>query len=221
MKKSAIIILFIFVSITTFSQVNMFGYETQVIEKEYFFAIRLLPNLNGSLVQVAIKRNESSENEEVEYLTLNSWARQFAGYETSKANPERKNLIENNNIFEVPPQVKNISDEEVEYYTVKKIESILNNLWRLKYSEYPFFNSEKNDEKGWAKHSDEKITWLPSESQMNILRTYGIIELGDFIEGEQAIRLLKDVRNRNWQNRYIQSGGAYQYQYINDTIPRN
>lgn len=210
MKKLTVIIILISVSITTFSQVNIFGYETEVIEKEYYFAVKLLPNLNGTLVQVAVKTKNSTDKDEVEYLTLNSWARQLAGYETSKANPDRENLIEKNKIFEIPPEVRNISDEEVEYYTVKKTEAILNNLWRLKYSEYPFFNSEKNDDKGWAKHPDEKITWLPSESQMNILRNYGIYELSDFIEGEQVIKLLKDVRNRDWQNRYIQSAGVYQ-----------
>ncbi len=221
MKKITVIIILIFAYTTTFSQENTFGDEIELDEKEYYFAIRLLPSLNGNLIQVAVKKKNSVNKDDIKFLTLNSWARQLAGYETSDANPDRENLTEKYKIFEVPSEASNKGNEEIEFYTVKKIEAILNNLWRLKYSEYPYFNSEKNEDKGWAKHPDEKITWLPSESQMNILRTYGINELSDFIEDKQVMRLLKDVRNRNWQNRYIQSAGVYQYEELNDTIPNN
>ncbi len=86
---------------------------------------------------------------------------------------------------------------------------ILNNLWRLKYSEYPYFNPEMNNEKGWAKHPDDKITWMPSESQMRLLKPYGINSFSDFFTGEHLFDFLRDVTDRDWQNRYIQSAGVY------------
>jgi hypothetical protein len=68
---------------------------------------------------------------------------------------------------------------------------------------------EKKDEKGWAKHSDPNITWLPSESQINILRGYGIIEINEFFKDDDLFRLLRDIHDSEWQNRYIQSAGVY------------
>ena len=50
---------------------------------------------------------------------------------------------------------------------------------------------------------------MPSESQIQLLKPYGINNLSDFFIGEHLFDLLKDVRTRDWQNRYIQSAGVY------------
>jgi len=221
MKRNILIILFVSIAISSSSQINTFGEEGDETATNFVFAIKLMPSLNGNLVQVAVKLKDSEDPKSVEYLTFNGFARQIAGYESSKANPNKENLIEKYNVFEVPSEATEKGNSEIIFYTVKKTEVILNNLWRLKYSEYPYFSMERNSDKGWAKHQDINITWLPSDSQMNILRQYGINELSEFIEGEDAMRLLKDVRDREWQNRYIQSAGVYQGDMSTDTIPGN
>ncbi|MCF6365080.1 MAG: hypothetical protein L3J35_02650 [Bacteroidales bacterium] len=220
MKKILLIFLFNISVLVIFSQNHTFG-EDDNSEKEYFFAIRLMPNLNGSLIQCAVMKKDAKHREDIFFLTADSWIRQAAGFETSPANPEKENLIEKYNIFEIPANVKKIGNSEITRYTIKKTEAILNNLWRLKYSEFPYYNPEKNNEKGWAKHPDIKITWLPSEAQMQILRTFGIQELSDFFVGENVFNLLKEVRNRDWQNRYIQSAGVYYEEPEGDSIPNN
>ena len=209
MKKLIITLIIIFTHLLNFSQINTFGKKEEKVQ-EFFFAIRLMPNQTGNLVQVAIIKENFSDKDDVTFLTLKSWARQFAGFETSKANPDRINMIKNNEIFDIPPNVAGIGESEIEYYTINKTSELLNNLWRLRYSEYPYFNPGKNTDKGWAKHPDPKITWLPSENQLQILRIYGIENLNDFIIGDNAIQLLKDVRNNDWQRRYIQSGDYFE-----------
>jgi len=222
MKKTLLIILALNISVFVLSSQNnnTFG-EEETVEKEYFFAIKLMPNLNGSLIQCAILKKDAKNSEDVIFLTTTSWIRQLAGFESSKANPDRENLIKKYNIFEIPSNVESVGNSEIIYYTVKKTEAIINNLWRLKYSEYPYYKPDKENDKGWAKHSDVKITWLPSESQMQILSSFGIENLNDFIIEENAFKLLKDVRDRDWQNRYIQSAGVYFEEPENDSIQNN
>jgi hypothetical protein len=185
-----------------------------------------MPNLTGDLVQVALIKNDPvitldyETKTEIEFVTLESWARQFAGFEYSKANPKKKNLIKEHKIFDIPDQGVGGNESAYEYQTIRTTVEVLNNLWRLRYSEYPYFNPSKNDDKGWANHPDPKITWLPSESQLRLLRIYGIEELNEFIIGENVIQLLKDVRNSEWQKRYIQGGEVFiQNDEFLDTIP--
>jgi hypothetical protein len=193
-----------------FSQINnAFGQEEEEeTEKEYIFSIRLIPNQSGGLIQCLILKGDIKKPEKILLLTTNSWVMQATGYESSKANPKTENLIQKYKIFEIPEEVTKTGEKEILFYSLKKTEAILNNLWRLKYSEYPYYNPEKNNDKGWARHSDLNITWLPSEAQMRILNEYGIENFGDFISEENTFRLLRDVRDKDWQTRYIQSAGV-------------
>ncbi len=221
MKKILLIFLFNLSIIALFSQeIKTFGDETN-LENEYCFSIRLLPDMSNNLYQCAILKKNSKLSGNVEYLALNTWILQAAGYESSIANPDRINYFIRYKVFEVPEKAKNKGNNEMKYYTLNKAKANFNNLWILKYSEYPFFNTKINSEKGWASHPDPQITWLPSESQMNILRTsFGIKELGDFINDENAFKLLKNVRDRDWQSIYLQSAGVYSGEN-NDSIPNN
>ncbi len=205
MKKTLLIFALIFSLSDLYAQVNAFG-EKEKTEKEWFFAIRLMANLNGSLIQTAIVKPKSDSAYEIQYIPQDDWIRQVIGTENSNANPDKENLIQKYNVFEVPNEITN---DGIKEFTLNKTKAILTNLWRLKYSEYPFFNPERNKDKGWAKNPDDHITWMPSESQIQLLKPYGITDLSDFFIGEHLFNLLKDVRNRDWQNRYIQSAGVY------------
>ncbi len=204
-KKIIVIFLGLLLFSEGIAQVNTFGEETGT-EKEWFFALRLMPNLNGNLIQTAIIRQDPDMKKDIQFVPLDDWIRQIVGIEISKANPEKENLIRKYNVFDIPGEKDN---EDIKKYTLERTKVILTNLWRLKYSEYPFFNPEMNREKGWAKNPDSKITWMPSESQIQLLKPYGINNLSDFFIGEHLFDLLRDVTNRDWQNRYVQSAGVY------------
>lgn len=220
MKKIILIFILNIIFISSFSQENKkFGNDDNDIGKEYSFSIRLIPSISNNLFQCAIIKNNAPLKGNIEYLNMNAWILQAAGYESSLANPNKENLFAKYNVFEVPENAKNKGNSEIKYYTINKAKAIFNNLWRIRYSEYPYFNPELNKEKGWAQHPDPKITWLPSENQMNILRnSFEIQELSDFIKRENAFKLLKDVRDRNWQTRYLQSAGVSYKNNSNDSI---
>ncbi len=208
MKKILFTALITFSFSGIYAQINTFG-EKEKIEKEWFFAVRLMANSSSGLIQTAIVKPKQEGSYEVLYLLQDNWIRQVIGIEASKANPEKENLIKKYNVFEVPGEFSSKGNAGITEFTINKTKAILNNLWRLKYSEYPFFSPEHNQDKGWAKNPDDRITWMPSESQIQLLKPYGINNLSDFFVGEHLFDLLRDVRNRDWQNRYIQSAGVY------------
>ena len=71
----------------------------------------------------------------------------------------------------------------------------LENLWKLRYSEYPY---DGNTEKGWAGKD-----FVPSDSQWSFLkRNYHYSELSQFLYGEDMWRLVKDSQDPDWQNQY-------------------
>jgi hypothetical protein len=206
MKILFIIIALFSITIIYSQEYNTFG-EDENTENEYIFVMRLMPDMSNNLFQLGIKKANSSEDKEIIYLSVESWVRQLVGIEASKANLSGENFIIKHKIFDLSQE--SITSEEIDDYTVEKVTQLLNNLWRIKYSEYPYYNVEKNNEKGWAKHPDPNITWLPSESQINILRGYGIKEINDFFIGDDLFRFLRDIHDSEWQNRYIQSAGVY------------
>jgi len=208
LKKLIFLILFIFSFSEIYAQINTFG-EKEETQKEWFFALRLMANSYGGLIQTAVVKPKSEGGYQIQYVPQESWIRQVIGLETSKANPDRENLIRKYNVFEIPGEFSKKGNAGISEFTKSKTKAILDNLWRLKYSEYPYFNPERNQDKGWAKNPDIKITWMPSESQIQLLKPYGINNLSDFFIGEHLFDLLKDVRTRDWQNRYIQSAGVY------------
>ncbi len=194
-----------FLFIYNYAQINTFGNTTEV-KKDWFFALRLIPNLNGGLVQTAIVKENGESQNEVLYIPINQWLREIVGLEISKANPDKENLIKKYNVFEI---TGNVQSTLMKDYTTEKLKVIINNLWKIKYSEYPFYNPALNQEKGWAKNPDDKVTWMPSDSQLQLLKPYGIENFSNFFIGEHLFDFLKDVTNRDWQNRYIQSAGVY------------
>jgi len=208
--KHRLLILFIFIShFLNAQEYNTFG-EEEYTKKEYVFVMRLMPDLSSNLYQLGIMKIDNDEKAEVIYLSADSWIRQLIGIESSKANPDAENFVIKHKIFDFSNQ--SVNNEEIEHYTIEKVKQLLDNLWRLKYSEYPWYNLEKKDEKGWALNPDPEITWMPSESQTNILRGYGVTEINEFFKDDDLFRLLRDIHDTEWQNRYIQSAGVYNTQ---------
>ncbi len=202
MKTITFLLIFVFASVFAAAQKG-FGSEEEATD--YYFAFKIMPSFTGELVQCAIiKKASNGEREKVQIIPTDQWVNEFTGYTKSLANPKGENLALKNDIYQIPAEIKALGDAEVKKYVQARTLSILGNLWRLKYSTYPYHtDSDWGD--GWAKNADEKITYMPSQKQMDILSDYGIQGFSDFVKGEQAIRLMKDMLNKQWQQTYRES----------------
>ncbi len=196
------------------------GFGEEVEYCNSYFAFKIMPALTGDLIQCAIITrpsvhtngiaNYEKVKETVRFITPEQFAKEFTGYSKSEANPKSENLALKHHIFEIPDTIKYMGDAEIEKFTVARMQSILNNAWRLRYRVYPYeTKTEQSREEGWARNSDPKINYLPSQEQFKILESYGIINgFNDFVKDEKAVQLLHDLRDRNFQTKYMQAKDA-------------
>jgi len=111
------------------------------------------------------------------YLTKTNFLFQITGQQDSKANPNHINYMKEYQIF---------------WQT-------LDQLWKLKYNEYPYNRKHDQDTKGWA-----KMKFSPSPEQLRYLQqNYGSKNITDFIYGKNLFRLLKDMQDTGWVSNYM------------------
>ena len=86
----------------------------------------------------------------------------------------------------------------------------MNDLWKLRYQEYLFTagrdsigNIVYKNEGGWS--TNDSISFIPSPSQQEILREFGIKRMSDFCYGENAFKLLHLLSDQNWLTAYKNS----------------
>ncbi len=197
-------ISFFIIAIFTIFEIYAQSYGKKQQSKNYYFAFKIMPGVADELVQFAVIKNDNKGIDEISFLTKQSWVRQISGKEISKANPNKENLLIKYKLFKIPDKVQREGDVSVSEYTMYKTIQLLNNLWRLRYYEYPY-RFYKGSTKGWAKNLNHKIRTLPSNNQFEILKTYGIENFNNFFYGENVYRLLRDVGNTAWQNNYAES----------------
>lgn len=264
--KILICIFLVSLSSYSFSQVT-FGEETEP-EAEYMFAIKMVPGPTGNLVQCALIKFNSDGQLEAKFLEQDTWAKQLTGLQLSSANAVRRsNIALKKGIYTEPSNLSELTDDQREDWTTQRITSILSNMWRLRYTEYPYkeepdlvryreaiqkekqiknpdadkegeaeetgnvqeagagqiklaqgefdwtkkeidFNPSETvsrqlaykSSQGWA--ANKEAGFLPSDKQMDILKTYGLQNINDFIYGENLYRLMKDLLDKTWQNAY-------------------
>ncbi len=166
--------------------VSFFGQEVLKDTVNFHtFGLRLVPDFSGfGQFYVVYKPADGSKHLTEGYsISRRDFFLQAKGEINSEANLTRKNLFK--------------------YYGLDSAKAIyaINNLWRLRYAEYPYRTADSTANlKGWAGRE-----FSPSEAQMEILRSYGIQHINDLIIGENLFRLLKDVSNPAWQQNYINS----------------
>lgn len=141
----------------------------------YSFCISLLPGPNSTPVSYGIHILRPNGKSEVNSINYDSFLRQFSGHEESRANPDRINYLDEYGISA----------------------DIIKGLWKLRYASYPFGNSK---EPGLGRDCG-----VPYDGQMQILKQYGVESVGDFIYGENLIKLLNDLKNPSWVSQYQQS----------------
>jgi len=150
------------------------GHEEPFYKNKWYFGISLATTYNGFVRYGIIKIPEKGPIE-VSYFTKEMFVRQTSGLYVSKANPDKFNYLEK--------------------YQIKW--DVFEQLWKIRYSEYPY-QVQETMPPGWA----GKMS-CPSDAQWNFLKqNYGYGSLNDFIFGDNLWKFLKDVQDPAWAAQY-------------------
>ncbi|PLX24886.1 MAG: hypothetical protein C0599_01665 [Salinivirgaceae bacterium] len=174
-KKTLIIIILSFFVLVSYSQVIIpkeRGSHIETILSKHFFGIRLMPTAQSKPITFVIYNLYYDSTKTYDVITKRDFMSQFSGITESKANPDGKNLFNEN---EIDPMV-------FEY------------LWKVRYPEYPFGKTPKP---GWAAGK-----FIPSPTQMAMLKPFGVNHPADLIFGDSLISFLKSATDPAWVNRY-------------------
>jgi hypothetical protein len=177
------------------------SYSKKAYVKEYL-AFNFNPGPNMELVTFAVVTTQGGRIVKSTFINRTSFINRATGKELSKANPYQINFFEAYGIdpcfYETPPPVNEISGKEKPQ---KKCYTI-DDVWRLRYKTHPqykinFFDGNEEVFGGWS--SEDK---RPSQGQLGILQEYGIIQLNEFIYGENMFLLFKDMQTPTWVEKY-------------------
>ena len=174
MKKTFSILLLLFYSTLSFSQIIIPKSKVKINKKEkiYFFGFNLKKSVNSQLVTYAIIKKNKNKKIEVNIISKDNFIQQISGNQQSKANPDGVNYLKNHDI-------------EL---------STFNNIWKLRFDEYPLKGKKT---KGWSSTPRQ-----PSQQQMEILKKYSINNLSEFIIGENVFKILLDIQDPTWVDYY-------------------
>lgn len=150
-------------------------------ETEYYFGFSLIENSMGGLIHLVLYKPEQDGTHKVKQLTKDDFIAQASGKQESIANPNGIDFFKK---FQIDDP------------------SVMDNLWRLRYKEYPYFTNQQM-EPGWS--ANDSIPFLPTESQMQILQKFGLYRINDIIYGENAFRLLSLIGKPEWVLSYKES----------------
>ena len=142
-----------------------------VFEKNYF-AVKLDPSAQSSAVTYFIYTLYYDSTVKYQVVTKHEFLSQFSGGIKSKANPDKKNLLNEHNINPM----------------------VFDYMWKVRYPEYPYGREIKP---GWAGGK-----FIPTPTQMDMLKPFGVNHPADIIYGDSLISFLKAVSNPEWVNRY-------------------
>jgi hypothetical protein len=169
----------------------------------------LMPGANSSPVSFKIVRifEDPKIPAVVQSISRDEFLRIATGAQPSSANPTNENLFIKHEITQCSWGKDTVMNHML--YKGGWQCSIVDDLWKLRYSEYPFQVpvtpgskvidplAEHIPTKGWAKQ-----TSAPSDGQLNMLRAYGIVFVIDILYGDNAFRLLHDMQDPAWESRY-------------------
>ncbi len=153
---------------------SLFVFSQEKNVSQYYLGFRLIDNGAGELVRFGVVQVTPDGTEKITYINKINFFLQAAGEQESRANPDKIN-----------------------YWKTLKIDARnVNMLWKLKYAEFPYERSE--DIEGWA-----NLKYSASPGQLRYLSKYGFKKsITDFIYGEKAFQLLKDIQSPEWQYNY-------------------
>ncbi len=144
--------------------------------KHYFF-VKLANGEGANLVRYGIIDVNKRGGKTLHFLNRENFMYEFTAIRPSKANPDTINFMK---------------EYDISYQAIK-------DLWKIKFSEFPWHQKYANDIIGWAGR-----TQAPSLRQMRFLKQYGINKfITEPIYGDSLLKLLRDVQDESWRTEYI------------------
>lgn len=158
----------------------------------YLFGFSLSTGAHSSLYTCFAVKEFKGEIIGVEGLTPESFIKQATGITDSRANPDSIDFFEKHLV----PSCMKTKDPTTGQ--VRRPCDPFGQLWKLRYSKYPIHNRQPIDRgEGWARYE-----FKPSDGQLAILAQYGITHTSGMCIGDNAFRLLRDINDPAWIQRY-------------------
>lgn len=148
------------------------GSHIETVLSKHYFAVKLNPTSQSKAVTYIIYSLYYDSTKNYQILTKHDFLSQFSGGVQSKANPDKKNLLNEHHINPI----------------------VFDYMWKVRYPEYPFGRETKP---GWAGGA-----FIPTPTQMAMLKPFGVNHPADMIYGESLISFLKSISDPAWVNRY-------------------
>ncbi|GEM_PF-797129 len=181
-KAKIVLVITMIYTVTVCAQNDtIYTFEDDPGEIEYYFGFNLIPSAVGGLIHIAIIKPLENDKKSIIQITKDDFISQAMGKTQSLANPKRINFFKQYQINDP---------------------NVMDNLWRLRYKEYPYYTNEKVLP-GWS--SNDSIPFIPTESQMLMLNKFGAYKLNDYIYGENAFKLLYLMGKPEWIKSYKES----------------
>lgn len=159
------------------------------------FGLSISPASDGQLFSLFLVKVHEGKVLETRPLGREQFVKQAQGRMNSDANPAKEDLFAKFDIKAcyLPP------DSVAMGYSVRDC-SVLDDLWKLRYWEYPQQGQDgPRTIQGWAAKPLK-----PSDRQLGILSVYGIRLVNDMVLGDAIFRLLHDMSDPAWVGNYRQ-----------------
>lgn len=159
----------------------------------YTFGLTLTTGMNNEIFTLFVVKQFEGRVIANEPITRGQFVLQAQGAVPSKANPASENYFRKYGVGAcLPPE--ELADGRV----VMTDCGVFDDLWKLRFWEYPFRLSEgQHPGKGWAETRN-----APSARQQLLLSDYGMLYLHSMVKGEDLFRLLRDVGDSTWVDNY-------------------
>ncbi len=159
----------------------------------YTFGLTLTTGMNNELFTLFIVKEFEGRVIAQEPVSRGQFVQQAQGIVPSKANPAGENLFRKYKVNSCLPPPE-IDDGRV----IVTDCGVFDNLWKLRFWEYPFRPSEGvHPGKGWSEEA-----FAPSARQKLLLSDYGILYMHSMAKGEDVFRLLRDIGDSTWVDNY-------------------
>ena len=157
------------------------------------FALSLASTTDGQLFSLFMVKVFNGELVESQPLSRDQFFRQVQGRTFSKANPDADDLFRKYGV-----RACTLSKDSTERGYVLTNCSLLEELWKLRFQDYPLKTQEGQQESvGWS-----EMPMKPSDRQMLLLNGYGMKYPMDLVIGENMFRLLHDLGDPEWVANY-------------------
>ena len=157
------------------------------------FALSLASTSDGQLFSVFVVKVYDGQVVESQPLARDQFFRQVQGRTFSKANTDAEDLFRTYDV-----RACTLSKDSAEMGYILASCSALEELWKLRFQDYPLKTQEGQQESlGWS-----EMPMKPSDRQMLLLSGYGMRYPLDMVIGENMFRLLHDVGDPEWVANY-------------------